>query len=352
MPDLLRHRAARAVSPRILTGMPIPIAPDQIRAILHHHDPALVLHRAGQPGQGIANETYLIETNRVSFVLKRYPAAVASWKPRKEQAVFAHLRQLGLPAPAMVAWDTTHQAVPFAWSLTRQVRGTPWSELMATLDHDTHLHLYRQLGNHLGRLHTTTFAAFGELTGSHGKLVVDATPLSSPAVISGPYARWVDMHRDIVTLRLRQFPGTMFESLTTPVTDYMDRHEHLIAGHMTPRLLHMDLHHGNILIENGNISALLDVEEAIAGHNEYDLMRTELAHFRNAPPAFEQAFLHAYHQHVPPDQAALQRRLFYETSRMLAWITSLLTHGQAWPPATLTAYQREARRDLARLVLA
>ncbi len=33
----------------------------------------------------------------------------------------------------------------------------------------------------------------------------------------------------------------------------------------------MDLHRGNVLVVNGRVTGVLDVEEAIVGHNEYDL---------------------------------------------------------------------------------
>lgn len=64
----------------------------------------------------------------------------------------------------------------------------------------------------------------------------------------------------------------------------------------------MDLHPGNVLLNDGQVSAILDVEEAIAGHNEYDLMRTELANFRGRSPAFACAFMLAYGAHVSLDE--------------------------------------------------
>ncbi len=331
--------------------MHTPISTDHIRAILDAFQPGLELVCAVRPGQGIASEILLIETSRMPLVLKRYGDG-EGWKPRKERAVFAHMRGLAIPAPEVLAVDTSRAVVPFTWSLTERLPGEAWSGIAGSLDTKANERLYRELGDYLSRMHATTFDQFGDVgPGEDGLAVEPAHQLGDVAgAVPGPYERWVDMHRDIVRARLGLMRGTPFADLITPVEDYVARHEHLIEGDIQARLLHMDLHQGNILIHDGSISGLLDVEEAIAGHNEYDLMRTELANFRDAPPAFEAAFLEAYQHHVSPHPSMRERKRFYEVSRTLAWIQSLLMHGDSYPPNDLAEYQRAARETLEALL--
>lgn len=62
----------------------------------------------------------------------------------------------------------------------------------------------------------------------------------------------------------------------------------------------------------------------MVGHNEYDLMRTELANFRGHPPQFEDIFLRAYQRHVPLDGGYVARKDFYDVSRTLVWMKTLV----------------------------
>lgn len=331
--------------------MQTPISADQIRALLDAFQPGLDFVRAARPAQGIASDILMVDTSRMPLVLKRYGDRDA-WKPRKEQAVFGWMRGLGIPAPEVLTFDTSCQVAPFAWSLTDRLPGEAWSSIAGALDMEANEHLYRQLGDCLGRMHATTFARFGDIgPGVDGLAVEPSHQLDHVnGVAPGPYERWVDMHRDIVRTRLNLMRGTVFDDLIAPVAEYVVRHEHLIEGDIPARLLHMDLHRGNILIDRGRITGLLDVEEAIAGHNEYDLMRTELANFRGAPPEYEAAFLTAYQRHVPLDPSMRERKPFHEVSRTLAWIQSLLLHGTSYPPADLASNLRSARTTLVSLL--
>ena len=84
------------------------------------------------------------------------------------------------------------------------------------------------------------------------------------------------------------------------------------------------------MIHEGRISGILDVEESVIGHNEYDLMRTELANFRGAPPAWEHAFHAAYAGHVTLDAEYPARKAFYDVSRTLVWLESLVAFGDRY----------------------
>jgi aminoglycoside phosphotransferase (APT) family kinase protein len=328
-----------------------PFSADHIRAILGAFQPGIELVNESRPGQGIASDILLLETSRLPLVLKRYLDA-DNWKPRKEQAVFAHLRELDIPAPEVLAVDTSCADVPFVWSLTERLPGVAWSAIAGALGPAANERLYGELGDYLGRMHATTFDRFGDVgLGESGLAVQPAHQLDhADGLVPAPYERWVDMHRDIVRTRLNLMRGTPFEDLIPAVEEYVTRNEHLIEGDLRARLLHMDLHQGNILVNCGAISGILDVEEAIAGHNEYDLMRTELANFRDAPPEYQASFLNGYQRHLSLDGGLEGRKPFYEVSRTLAWIQSLVLHGSAYPAEDLASSTQSARATLEALL--
>lgn len=162
----------------------------------------------------------------------------------------------------------------------------------------------------------------------------------------GPFATWREMHAATVQGRLRFLKGTEFEDLIPVVERYCDSYQHLIDYALAPRLLHMDLHPGNMLVSDGRVSGILDVEEAVVGHNEYDLMRTELANFRDHSPRYTESFMQAYQRHVPLDEGYESRRLFYDVSRTLVWMKSLVAYGDAHAKGAASQSGQAARRHL------
>lgn len=144
--------------------------------------------------------------------------------------------------------------------------------------------------------------------------------------------------------------GTGFDDLVGPAQAWFNANQALLNVHVTPRLLHMDLHRGNILIQDGDISGILDVEESIIGHNEYDLMRTELAHLQGQDPAFADAFFTAYGRHVRLDEGYEERRRYYDASRTLVWITSLIRFGNGYVRGSQDQSHLAARKHLRSLI--
>lgn len=303
---------------------------DHLNALVAAHDPRASVLRVDRPPSGIANTVLLVTTTRGDLVLKIYADDVSRWKPRKEQAICAHLRALGIPAPDVHTVDLTRRVVPFAYSLADRIAGEPYSDVVASLDETENARLCRVLGEYLGRMHTTTFDRFGDVLASDGGLTVgpvhDPTT-GAPGEAPGPIATWRELHDAIVRSRLGIMRGTRFADLIPAVETYVATHRDLLHAPIVPRMLHLDLHRGNVLVAGEEIAGILDVEEALAGHNEFDLMRTELAMLRGEPPSYRRAFVDAYERHVPLDEGYEERRAFYDVSRTLAWIRSLILHG-------------------------
>lgn len=303
---------------------------EAIRALLHAFDVRSELLHVARPDQGLANEVYFLKTSRSALVLKTFDDEAGVWKPRKELAIHSLLRELDVPSPDVLLVDSSKALVPFIYSLSERIEGKTLSSVLPLLSVDENRRIYRRLGDYVGRLHSTTFRHFGDIRPQDGQLVVGpAHELGRDrnGRLHGPFATWLEMHRAIVELRLHLMQGTAFENLVPRIARYFEEHGDVIDFDVVPRLLHMDLHPGNILVKDGEIVAILDVEESIVGHNEYDLMRTELGNFRGQNPAYERAFMDAYTDRVPLDEGYLGRKRFYDVSRTLAWIRSLILHG-------------------------
>ena len=204
------------------------------------------------------------------------------------------------------------------------------SETYEHWDSRQKLMLYRQFGEIVGRMHTLVFEAFGDVDGSQENISVGPAQEileENPAAAPGPFPTWLAMHQQIVQSRLHFLRQTEFHDLVDPIGLWFQHNARLLDYSITPRLLHMDLHMSNILVSEGQITGILDVGESIIGHNEYDLMRLELAHFGQGYEAVQQAFYQGYLEHIMLDDGYESRKPFYELSRSLVGLKCLILYG-------------------------
>jgi aminoglycoside phosphotransferase (APT) family kinase protein len=179
---------------------------------------------------------------------------------------------------------------------------------------------------------------------------VSELELESIDISTGPFRTWLEMHNEILKSRFYYMYNTVFEDLIDTVDAYFKDHSHLIDYPITPRLLHVDLHKGNVLINKGRVVGILDVEESVVGHNEYDLMRTELSNFRNKPPELESAFFAEYKKHADVDEGYELRKNFYELSRALAWIKSLILYENDYSGSNVEQNKIQAKNYVLNLI--
>lgn len=324
-----------------------------IRALLHAFDPGSELLHVSRPAEGLASEVYFLGTRRSELVLKVFDDEAGAWKPQKELAIQSLMRGLGIPSANVLRVDVTKTVVPFSYTLAERIGGNAYSRVLPSLSVEENSSIYRQLGDYLGRLHATTFPQFGDVLEQDGQLVVGpARELAGDADDrwQGPFSTWLEMHGKIVEHRVHLMEGTEFGDLIPQVERYFRERAGEIDFAIVPRLLHMDLHPGNILVQDGEITGILDLEESIVGHNEYDLMRTKLANFRGHDPAYERAFMDAYADHLFLDEGYLSRKHFYDVSRTLAWVRSLILNAHRYSRDQAHRYRQAAHSHMLALL--
>ncbi len=314
---------------------------EQIQAILA---PAgLTLRQVSKPQNGLSGSVWVLETDQGDSILKVSRDPAEDWNPIKERIVYGLLRDQGVPAPSVFAADCSRRLVPFAYTLSERLPGVTLSQAYSDLSDAEKMDIYIQLGDLLGRMHSLTFDHFGDVAEREGEVVAGpALELAEEAEGRqiGPFTTWHEMHREIVRGRLAFLSRTEFQSLTEPTQVWFDRRDALLNDAITPRLLHMDLHRSNILVAGGKITGVIDVEEAVIGHNEYDLMRLELAHFGEGEDALRAAFFQGYGAHMTLDAGYERPRPFYEMSRMLVALRCLVVFGSSDPEETHRAGTR------------
>jgi len=300
-----------------------------------------------RPESGLTGSVFILETTQGDLFLKVSRDPASDWKINKERIVYGLLRGQGIPAPKVLKTDLSRTFAPFAYSLSERLPGLTLSQAYENMSAAERLDAYRQLGEFLGRMHSLTFDGFGDVTEREGMVIVGAAweLAEESAANVGPFTTWGEMHRKVVRGRLSFLSRTEFHDLAEPVARWFGHHEGLLDYPIVPRLLHMDLHMSNILVSGGMVSGILDVEEAVIGHNEYDLMRTELAHFGDGYESLREAFFEAYTAHVRLDDGYEGRKPLYELSRWLVGLKCLIYYGSRVAPDLA----EEARRMRARI---
>ncbi|MBY9078380.1 aminoglycoside phosphotransferase family protein [Paenibacillus sp. HN-1] len=171
---------------------------------------------------------------------------------RTEVETLKLAREKGLaPVPEVYAYNTGRRVVPNDYFFMEKVRGIPFNEIREGMSPEARGDVERQLGRYNRQINDMVGSRFGlyhdpfgrtpgtwreAFTGMIGDVLDDAVRLKAPM----PIGRG-ELERGIEEL--------------LPALDAVKE----------PRLVHWDLWEGNVFVENGKITALIDWERALWG---------------------------------------------------------------------------------------
>ena len=207
-------------------------------------------------GKGVNNPAFVINDG---YVL-RFDGLIIEGVSRfhGEQRAYHLLQAVGIPCPEVVAIDDSKTLVPYDYMIMNKVEGTPvadsWTELTAVQQEQ----VANEAGHLLALMHTVTLPQFGRLHGTERL-----------------FNTWYAYIRD-------SFQGLGQESRADSLISQAlyDRMQVLLVAHRrtlesieAPQLVHWDYHFGNLLQQDGKITAVLDLEWAIGGDAAHDFNR-------------------------------------------------------------------------------
>lgn len=242
----------------------VPVTAAEMARVFERHGLGPI-HRMERLRGGRINAAYLVNGEWVARVR---PAGKDGAAFRKERALFERLRGR-VPVPEVVALDETGAAVPAPCLISRRAPGETLARAWLRAGSRQREWLLAQLGELLRAVHEITFPACGDLPG--GELQ--------------PSAGWSDYLDTRLRRRLaivRALPGA-----PAPLLDAIEAFARRSAPALavgSARLVHRDLHFGNVLVEEDRITALLDFEAAVAAPPDYEL--DQLARFLRWPGLF------------------------------------------------------------------
>ncbi len=145
--------------------------------------------------------------------------------------------------------------------LMTEVPGSPWNRTPGTGPH-----LRTELGAIVARLHETTGDGFGYLQDPLHPTWFSAFTAMVDAILADAVRYGVRLPRP-----------------AAEIAHLVRRHEPLLAEVTTPVLVHFDLWNGNILVQDGRVSGIIDAERAFWGDPVAEFVSLTLFHEPDAP---------------------------------------------------------------------
>ncbi|MBF0283998.1 MAG: aminoglycoside phosphotransferase family protein [Magnetococcales bacterium] len=205
-----------------------------------------------------------------------------------EEQLTRRLRQAGIPAAPILHTDISRRHAPWDWQMLAPAAGRPLTELEG--DESTLLQLLERLGAMMARLHRAlpvTGAGWPD-PWSWSDAPADAPREARP--LRGLFPQWTDYLTRCLDDHLRRLTD---DQLLTP------EEARTIASHfatfasspVAPGLLHGDPGSHNAFHQAGEISALLDWDDALIGDPWYDVAFWATFHPERRYGAFLRGYL-------------------------------------------------------------
>ena len=256
---------------------------------------------------GFANETWEVQTQKGKYILK-----VTKNPPHPDRPFWDGLKTLfgldvykhilyrkvladfirehsPLRVPKVLYADRSREFLPNPFVIMEEIEGQ-----LAEFDHSQNTErLAFQIGDHLGRLHHASFPYWGCFP-DDPRYPPEAWPLKLASAMESMAEKWFRGNPD-VQKNLPSF-AAQARALTAP---------------QQFALVLPDLRLSQFLMENGQITTLVDIESHVIGPRELDFINLE--HW--LPCKYIPAFLEGYEKHQPiPDLQpvrSLYRYLYY-----------------------------------------
>lgn len=207
-------------------------------------------------GKGINNPALLINDNHVV----RFDGIINKGVSRfhGEQTAYGYLKTAGVPCPDVVVLDDSKTLVPYDYMIMTRMVGTPLLDSWETLTNEERQQVAKEAGLLLAMIHTVTLPKFGRLYGT--ERVFDTWY----GYVMDKFAR--DGQSSVEDELITQ---ALFDRMQRTLEDYQPTFDTVTK----PHLIHWDYHFGNLLQQDGKITAVLDFEWGLGGDPAHDFNR-------------------------------------------------------------------------------
>ncbi|MFH2027993.1 MAG: aminoglycoside phosphotransferase family protein [Nanoarchaeota archaeon] len=211
--------------------------------------------------KGCINRTFSVKIKNPDkdIIFRLYPKD--GWKSEKEKYIYGLIsKKTNVPVPKFLNIDTSKKLFPQTYALLSKIPGKELTK--------NNTGQIKEAGNLLAKIHSIKFNRFGWIVGKK---------------IDPGFKKWeefcnFDFNHKINNLKEHK---KISVSKIKDIINYYKENKHVLDIKDKPCLIHKDYHFSHILNYKNKISGIIDVEWAISGHNELDLVKSIMWMFPN-----------------------------------------------------------------------
>ena len=301
------------------------IPPETIESIVRSHRPVGGPISASPIPTGKFNTSFFVTVGDEDLVLRIAPHRDAVFlfyerdMMRQEPEIHHRMRaETRVPVARIHAFDASFTTIDRAYLLMERLSGRPWTDAPNVDAED----VLRQVGRHLAATHRLTADAYGYL-GSHRPMPPQGTWVEAFEMM------WNRLIDDVVSV------GHYSDEESGSLRALLDRHLALFDRPVPSSLLHMDVWHQNILVdEAGDVTGLVDWDRALWGDAEIEF--AVLDYCGISQPAFWEGY--GWERDLSPE--ARVRQAFYLLYELQKYI--VIRQGRNEDAAGARRYKEQA----------
>jgi fructosamine-3-kinase len=298
---------------------------ETLQQLIRHHRPAITaVPRITPITTGKFNTSFLVQTDVEEMVLRIAPPHNATFvfyerdMMRQEPQLHALLRaETTVPVARILAFDDSLTLIDRDYVLMERLPGWPLTEM----EHINMNEVLYQIGTYLAQVHKLQSIKHGYL-GAHRPM--DPQPRWQDAFA----IMWHKMIQDIAAI------GFYNKAERRTLRQLLDKNLHLFDKTMRASLLHMDIWHQNILVdESGTVTGIVDWDRALWGDPEIEFAVLDYCGIS------EPSFWEGYGQPRDTSPEAQIRQVFYLLYELQKYI--VIRYGRNHDPQSAHQYKQQ-----------
>ncbi|MFX3646614.1 MAG: phosphotransferase family protein [Paenibacillus sp.] len=268
---------------------------EQLNAIIEQHLSASIRDYK-EMVDGWANHAYLITLNDAQrVVLKIAPSASTNLMRCEQDLMIAEVEALRLiselqnvPVPQVLAYDDSLILAPARYFIMEYMSGTPYNQVKDQYSAEEQEAIEHQLGRYNRRINEIKGEKFGYFSEQKKR-----------------YSTWKEAFMNLMDdiLADGEEAGITFSMDYPELRRLIDEKSDVLDDVKQPVLVSWDLWDGNVLVDKGRITAMIDFERSLWAD---PLMEHYFSHF-NYTPGFVKGYGHAI-----TTESELKRRSLYD----------------------------------------
>ncbi|PSP65962.1 phosphotransferase [Halobacteriales archaeon QH_8_67_27] len=223
-----------------------------------------------------------------------------------------------IPIPRILVFKQEPERNVPPYFVTERVRGDSLADQYGAMTDDHWERVIEQVGSIMGDLHSkVAFEAFGRLMLHDDRIT-----------ISNWRGNWQEYFADLTRSHIDRLEGTPFDGVQSTARDAIEETVSLVPEDGMPRLVHDDMQPTNLLCildESDPVTAVLDWQDTLAAHNEYQIAQAEFLYIDstfddpNVRERLREKLYEGYRQHheFEPDEQYEQCKSIYQLSTLL-----------------------------------